>query len=194
VRHLAPIETERLIIRTWEPRDRAPYAEFLSDPILRKYFRSVIDAETANRWIDGYVEELATTQFGWRAVERKSDGILIGDSGIGLIDEPSRAVMRGCPLVEAGWTIGRPYWGQGYATEAAAACLHHAWTHRGFTEVVAAAHQENIASHRVMEKIGMWRDLDGDFEDPRFAEGHWLRPHLLYRISNPGLTGAETPR
>lgn len=185
------IETERLILRTWEDRDRAPYAKFLSDPIARKYFRSVIDAETASRWIDGYIDELATTGFGWRAVERKSDGALIGDAGIGMVDEPSRAVMHGAPQVEAGWTIGRDYWGHGYATEAAMACLHHAWTHHGLKEVVAAAHRDNLASHRVMDKIGMHRDPAGDFLDPRFAEGHWLRPHVLYRISNPGLTNCD---
>lgn len=180
------LETARLVIRNWETRDRAPYARFLNDPEVRRYFRSVVDTETASRWIDGYMDELATTHFGWRAVERKSDGALIGDAGIGLIDEPSRAVMRGQPLIEAGWMIGREFWGQGYATEAARACLTHAWVDHGLAEVVAAAHEGNIASHRVMTKIGMVRDMDGDFQDPRFAEGHWLRPHVLYRARNPG--------
>ena len=185
MREIAPIETERLIIRNWEDRDRVTYASFLADPVLRRFFRSVIDAETASRWIDGYIEELAETGFGWRAVERKSDGALIGDAGIGLIDEPSRAMMRGAPLVEAGWTIGRDFWGQGYATEAAAGCLAQAWADQDVAEIVAAAHVENTASHRVMEKLGMQRDPSGDFQDPRFAEGHWLRPHLLYRLSRP---------
>lgn len=181
------IETARLIIRIWEERDRAPYAKFLGDPIARKYFRNVIDATTANQWIDGYIDTLTATGFGWCAVERKSDGALIGDAGLDLIDEPSRATMRGAPLVEAGWTVGRDYWGQGYATEAGAACLQYAWDHHGLREVVAAAHRDNLASHRVMEKIGMRRDPEGDFQDPRFAEGHWLQPHILYRASNPDL-------
>jgi RimJ/RimL family protein N-acetyltransferase len=188
------IETARLIIRTWQDRDRTPYAKFLSDPIARKYFRSVIDEATASQWIDGYIDTLATTGLGWRAVIRKSDGVLIGDAGIDLIDEPSRAVMRGAPLVEAGWSIGREYWGQGYATEAAIACLQHAWDDHGLAEVVAAAHCDNLASHRVMDKIGMRRDALGDFQDPRFADGHWLQPHVLYRISNPNpTTCGETP-
>lgn len=183
---IAPLETERLIIRQWAERDRAPYAKFLSDPEIRKFFRGLVDAETASLWIDGYIDELATTGFGWRAIERKSDGLLIGDAGIGLIDQPSRAVMRGAPLVEAGWMVGREYWGQGYATEAARACLLHAWTDHDLVEVVAAAHRDNFASHRVMSRIGMTRDEAGDFQDPRFAEGHWLQPHVLYRIGSPG--------
>lgn len=183
---IPPLETERLIIRQWAERDRAPYAKFLADPEIRKFFRGLVDADTAGLWIDGYVDELAKTGLGWRAIERKADGMLIGDAGIGLIDAPSRAVMRGTPLVEAGWTIGRDHWGQGYATEAARACLEHAWADHGLAEVVAAAHRDNLASHRVMMRIGMARDEAGDFQDPRFAEGHWLRPHVLYRIGNPG--------
>lgn len=180
-----PIETARLIIRDWQERDRAPYAAFLADPVLRKFFRSVVDATTVSNWIDGYIEELATSGFGWRAVERKSDGVLIGDAGVGLIDDASRAAMRGAPLAEAGWTIGRAYWGQGYATEAASACLAQAWSQPELPEIVAAAHVENAASHRVMEKLGMRRDVLGDFEDPRFPAGHWLRPHVLYRLDRP---------
>jgi RimJ/RimL family protein N-acetyltransferase len=180
-----PIETDRLIIRNWEERDRAPYAAFLADPALRKFFRSVVDAATASNWIDGYIDELAQSAFGWRAIERKSDGALIGDAGVGLIDEASRAVMRGQPLVEAGWTIGREFWGQGYATEAAGACLKAAWSDPSLTEIVAAAHVENTASHRVMEKLGMRRDARGDFADPRFEPGHWLQPHVLYRLDRP---------
>ena len=182
---ILPIETDRLIIRNWQERDRAPYAAFLADPILRKFFRGVVDAATSSSWIDGYIEELAQSEFGWRAIERKSDGALIGDAGVGRIDEASRAVMRGAPLVEAGWTIGRAFWGQGYATEAAAACLGAAWSNPDITEIVAAAHAENTASHRVMEKLGMRRDTLGDFADPRFEAGHWLQPHVLYRIDRP---------
>lgn len=180
-----PIETDRLIIRNWQERDRAPYAAFLADPVLRKFFRSVVDAATASNWIDGYIDELARSAFGWRAIERKSDGALIGDAGVGLVDEASRAVMRGAPRVEAGWTIGREFWGQGYATEAAAACLKAAWSDPTLSEIVAAAHVENTASHRVMEKLGMHRDTCGDFADPRFEAGHWLQPHVLYRLDRP---------
>jgi RimJ/RimL family protein N-acetyltransferase len=183
---IRPIETDRLIIRNWQESDRAPYAAFLADPILRRFFRGVVDAATASQWIDGYITQLNETGFGWRAVMRKSDGALIGDAGVGPIDDASRAVIRGAPMVEAGWTIGRAYWGLGYATEAAAACLAAAWSQPGVTEIVAAAHVENTASHRVMEKLGMVRDRDGDFEDPRFVPGHWLRPHVLYRIEQAG--------
>lgn len=180
-----PIETARLVLRNWQDADRAPYAAFLADPILRKYFRGVIDAATASSWIDGYIDTLNATGLGWRAVIRKSDGALIGDASVGFVDEASRAVMRGAPALEAGWTIGRAYWGQGYATEAAGACIKASWSQADMPEIVAAAHIENTASHRVMEKIGMDRDPAGDFEDPRFDTGHWLRPHVLYRLARP---------
>jgi RimJ/RimL family protein N-acetyltransferase len=182
---IQPIETARLLLRNWQDQDRAPYAAFLADPILRKFFRGVIDAATASSWIDGYIDTLNATGLGWRAVIRKSDGALIGDAGVAAIDDPSRAVMRGAPTLEAGWTIGRAYWGQGYATEAAGACIAASWSRTDTTEIVAAAHVENAASHRVMEKLGMRRDSAGDFDDPRFDPGHWLRPHVLYRLPRP---------
>ena len=56
-------------------------------------------------------------------------------------------------------------------------------------EIVAFPFAGNLPSQRVMEKIGMVRDPDADFEHPRLAPGHPLRSHVVYRITNPAAAG-----
>ena len=179
------LETARLLLRPWEPRDRAPYAAMVTDPEMRRYYTEIPSIETAFGWVDGYNSVLAAVGFHWLAVERKADGRLLGDAGLALIDQVTRDAMKRPCAVEIGWTIERQSWGQGYATEAAAACLHFAWDVAGLPEVIAFTQAQNAASERVMQKLGMTRDPQFGFEDPTVPPGHWQRPHLIYRISNP---------
>jgi ribosomal-protein-alanine N-acetyltransferase len=83
--------------------------------------------------------------------------------------------------VEVGWRLTREHWGRGYATEAAAAAMAFGFETAGLEEIVALTVPANIRSRRVMERLGMERDADDDFEHPRLPEGHPLRPHVLYR-------------
>jgi RimJ/RimL family protein N-acetyltransferase len=85
--------------------------------------------------------------------------------------------------VEIGWRIRSPYWGHGYATEAARAVLAVAFDELALDEVISFTAATNTASRRVMEKIGLTRDFDGDFDHPSVPEGDPLRPHVLYRIT-----------
>ncbi|HEY8596483.1 MAG TPA: GNAT family N-acetyltransferase [Devosiaceae bacterium] len=175
------LETERLILRPFEDRDRAPYAAFVADPEVRRFYPDTLDADAANRMIDGWQVKLERNGFHYLAMERKADGVLVGDVGLARMDYE----IPGRPEVEMGWLVGRPYWGNGYAPEGARACLDHAWQVLGLNEVVAFTYRGNHPSRRVMEKIGMTRDPDGDFDHPLVPRGHRLRPHVLYRIANP---------
>lgn len=80
------------------------------------------------------------------AMERSVDGLLIGVIGFGLDAD-------GTP--ELGWWVGRDYWGQGFATEAARRLIRHLFDDLGFPSVWASAHPDNAASRRVMEKLGL---------------------------------------
>jgi len=73
------------------------------------------------------------------------------------------------------------YWGQGLATEAARAVLHHGFETLRIDEIVALTVPANVRSRRVMEKIGMMRDPADDFDHPGLPQGHALRRHVLYR-------------
>lgn len=179
-------ETERLILRQWEARDRAPYAALAVAPEMRRYSASIPTEAQVHGWMDGWQERIEEIGFDWFAIERKSDGELLGDAGLRRVDEETQAAMTRPGELEIGWAIAHPWWGHGYATEAAAACLALAWR-LGFGEVVAFTQAQNAASERVMQKLGMTRDAQHQFEDPTVPAGHWQRPTLIYRIANPAV-------
>jgi RimJ/RimL family protein N-acetyltransferase len=85
------------------------------------------------------------------------------------------------PRREIGWRLPVHMWGQGFATEAAAAVLRYVFEELKWPQIVAMTSRQNMRSMRVMEKLGMNRDPNGDFDHPRVPAGHRIRPHVLYR-------------
>ena len=101
---------------------------------------------------DGMSEEwissrLAAGEQAVFAVARQSDHAFLGVIGLILNQTDSNAEM--------GYWIGKPYWNQGYGTEAAGAVLKYAFEQLGLNRVFAAHYRRNLASGRIMEKIGM---------------------------------------
>lgn len=88
------------------------------------------------------------------------------------------------PCVEIGWRLRSQYWGKGYATEGAKAVLKYGFETVGLNEIVSITVPQNIRSIRVMERIGMTRDLNGDFAHPLLPKDHRLSKHVLYKIIN----------
>jgi len=84
--------------------------------------------------------------YGKWAVERKSDGAMLGR--VGLINP------EGWPALELGWTLGKPYWGQGYATEAAQAALRYAFMTQKVERMISCIDAGNTASQSVARRIG----------------------------------------
>ena len=179
------LETERLVLRPWEDRDRAPLAAILGDPHVRRYYPSVATPEQVDAQIDAARLKAETVGYHFGAAELKSTGQLVGLIGIGHIPEATRAVLRGHPLVEVGWQFDKAFWGQGLAPEGARAWLDHGFGTLDLPEIVAFTYAGNLPSQRVMTKLGMVRDREGDFHHPSLPQGHALAPHVLYRIANP---------
>jgi len=119
--------------------------------------------------------------YGLWAVERKDTAGFIGYVGLWPATFPAHFT----PAVEVGWRLAADQWGHGYATEAARAALAHGFDSLGLEEIVSFTSSVNVRSWRVMERLGMRRDANGDFEHPNVPEGHPLRPHILYRIKRP---------
>lgn len=178
------LETERLILRPWEERDRAPMSAIMADRIVRRFYPSVLTPEETGAQIDHHIEMTHRHGLGVAAAELKSGGELAGLIGLAVLPDAMRDAIPRRPQVEIGWVLDRRFWGRGLAPEGARACLDHAWS-IGLPEVVAFTAAVNAPSQRVMEKIGMTRDMAGDFDHPKVAEGHALRRHVLYRIVNP---------
>jgi RimJ/RimL family protein N-acetyltransferase len=175
------LETERLILRERRDADRPIFAAIVGDPHVMRYYPATRTRAEADAWIDRMIAGLADGTSAFLAVERHSDGALLGLTGTGLI----RFEIPTAPKLEIGWLLGQQYWGQGYAPEGARASLAHAFDTLGAPEVVAFTARINQPSQAVMSKIGMTRDPAADFEHPSVPVGNALRPHVLYRIANP---------
>jgi ribosomal-protein-alanine N-acetyltransferase len=83
--------------------------------------------------------------------------------------------------VEVVWRLLPDYWGNGLATEAARASLDFGFRVLGLPEILAWTTPDNVASRRVMGRLGMTHDAADDFDHPRLQAGHPLRRHVLYR-------------
>jgi len=172
------IATERLILRQWRDEDLEPFAALSADPEIMEFLlpmdRADSDAMAAEERV-----HIAEHGFGWWALELPGAAGFIGFAGLARIpDGPS---FKG-GAVEIAWRLARPYWGQGYATEAARAALADGFGRLGLDEIVAVTTPMNRRSRAVMERLGMIHDEAGNFEHPRVPEGHRLRPHVLYRL------------
>ena len=181
------LETERLVLREWRDSDKPLYAAIVGDPEVRRYFESTATLADAIVGIDRATAQLAEVGFSFLAVEVKADGALIGMLGMAPIKDTLRALLPDAPGVEIGWLLAKSHWGQGLAPEGARAVLDFAWNEAGLPEVGACTYRGNLPSRRVMEKLGMRYDAGSDFDHPDIEAGHPVRPHVLYRISNPKL-------
>lgn len=177
------LETDRLVLREWREEDRPLFAAIVGDPHVMRYYVAPKTITQANAWIDKMVAGLEDGSGQFLAVERKSDGALMGLTGTANIGFhiPTK------PKLEIGWVLGKQFWGQGYAPEGARASLAFAFETLCAPDVVAFTASINEPSQAVMKKIGMTRDIAADFEHPSVPEGNPLRAHVLYRIANPSL-------
>jgi RimJ/RimL family protein N-acetyltransferase len=122
-------------------------------------------------------------QRGWGlwAVEIGTTGGFAGFVGL----NPATFEAPFTPAVEIGWRLARPHWNQGLATEAAQAVVDYGFGTLGLDEVVSFTATTNLASQRVMQKLGMQCRSSDDFDHPSVPVGSPLRRHVLYRLARP---------
>lgn len=173
-----PAQTSRLVLRAWREDDFDAFAAMNADPRVMEYFPAPLTREESAAFFGHIREEFQTEGFGLYAVERISDGLLLGYTGL------HRVTFDGlCGQIEIGWRLRADAWGNGYAPEAAQACLALA-AKLGIEEIIAFTAVANLRSQRVMQKIGM--ECVGQFNHPTLPEGHPLRRHVLYWIGIKG--------
>ena len=122
---------------------------FRADPEVSRYLGGpeMSTPEFIEKRMEFYLDCYARYGFGMCALLRKDDGEMIGWSGIQPLEDSGQ--------IEVGYGFDRPFWGKGYATEAAAAFLRYGFETAGLARIVAVAAPENTASRHVMEKLGM---------------------------------------
>jgi ribosomal-protein-alanine N-acetyltransferase len=138
----------------------------------------LLTREESDALVERIEERFERDGFGWWAAEIVATGEFIGFVGLA----PVGTDLPCGPTVETGWRLAQEYWGHGYATEGARACLAHAFGPLGLDEVVAFTAVGNQRSRAVMERLGMTHDPAEDFDHPAVPAGSPVARHALYRI------------
>ncbi len=173
------LRTERLLLRRWREEDLEPFTALNTDPLVMHYFPRLLDRQATADIVGKMDVHHETYGFGYWPIEVPGIASFIGF--VGLMITPFRAPFT--PCIETAWRLARPFWGQGYATEGAIASLTFAFKRLPVEEVVAFAALGNQRSIGLMERIGMIRRREDDFDHPGITEGDPRRRHCLYRMS-----------
>lgn len=182
------IETERLLLRTWRDDDREPFAALNADSAVMEFFPAPLDRAESDALAGRIRDHFGEHGFGLWALEVRETGEFVGFTGLVWQTFPAHFT----PAVEVGWRLARRAWAKGYATEAARAALGHGFAVVGLDEIVSMAAVGNTRSRRVMERIGMTRDPDDDFDHPNVDAASPLRRHVLYRVTD-ALVASDWP-
>jgi RimJ/RimL family protein N-acetyltransferase len=164
------VGTERLVMRGWTQADFAAYAAANADAEVQRFLGGPQDRAQSWRSLAGQIGHWQLRGYGQWALERRSDGRMIGRAGLWN--------PEGWFGVEVGWKLDRDVWGRGYATEAAAAALDWAWGNLDVDRVLSVIAPDNGASLRVAARLGMHR-----LRDDTSAGG----PVVIMAIDRPAL-------
>ena len=141
------LETERLIIRPWQPDDRPALAAITHDPEVMKYVHAgkPYSEEELDELFARQARQLADFGVCMGALVEKSTGRLAGVAGTQPLGDD----------YEIGWWLARDLWGRGYATEAGRAAMQHVFDVLERPRAVAIIDPENESSKRVVARLGM---------------------------------------
>lgn len=184
------IETERLRLRRWRDADLPAFAAMNADPIVRRYFSSRLTREESDASVARFIRMDPLDGYGFMATELRETSEFIGLLGIQRMSFVLPG--RSGPAVEIGWRFNEKSWGKSLAAEGARACLKLAFEHFHLPEVVAFTTPINLPWRRVMEKLGMTRNPEDDFDVPTIPAGNPCKRHVLYRLQRKTWTN-RTP-
>lgn len=173
------IRTKHLILRNWQEEDFEPFANMNADPKVMEFFPATLTRTESDALAKKFIDHIQTHGWGPWAISAP-DAPFIGFVGIKAVH-----YLPHIPeAVEIGWRLAYPYWGRGYAAEAALAALEYGFKTLHLNEIVAFTVEKNVRSRKVMEKIGMTHDPKDDFHHPALPKDHPLSWHVLYRKRN----------
>ncbi len=165
-------------MRDWRDSDLEAFASLNADPQVMEWFPSTLSRAQS----DTLAERIRTklTAQGWGLWVLEVPGVSEFCGFVGLNPVPFDVGFS--PAVEIGWRLDRPWWGNGYASEAARASLDYGFGELALDEIVSFTATGNKRSRAVMGRIGMTHDAGGDFDHPGIPEGNPLGRHVLYRL------------
>lgn len=144
------LETERLILREFQPEDYPELSPILANPNVMKFSVSgcLTVAQTQEK-IKSFIDSYRQHDFGKWAVFLKQEKQIIGYCGIAIEE------IDGQQETELGYRLSDRYWGKGLATEVAKAALEYGLNHLKLPYILAVVEPANTASIRVIDKLGM---------------------------------------
>lgn len=174
------LRTERLVLRGWREGDLEPFAALNADPVVMAHFQGTLSRDESD-WFVLLVEQ-CWRERGWGlwAVDVIGGAPFIGYVGLWPADH-----VDGTPQVEVGWRLAAEHWGHGYAPEAARAAVTYGFEVLGLDEIVSFTVPQNRASWRVMERLGMRRRPERDFDHARVDPVRYpqLVRHVFYALA-----------
>lgn len=175
------IDTPRLILRGWKERDAAPFQQICSDPVVMEHLGPLMTLAEAQAMILRVQALQAEAGYCFWAMENRADGTLMGFCGVktGAVGTPIEGRL------EIGWRMARSYWGNGFAYEAASATVDWVWANQSANTIWAITTPNNLRSQTLMQRLGMKRQRELDFDHQGLPAGDPLRPHVTYRIERP---------
>ncbi len=149
--HKFKIETERLILRSFNIEDLDAFSTICADPQVMRYIGNgqALDKEAVKQLILLIMSNYEKQGFGLLAITLKENNKLLGFCG--LIQQ----IVDGESYTELGYRLDRAFWGMGIATEAANAVKEYAFSQLNINYLISIIHVDNLASKRVAEKVGL---------------------------------------
>ena len=144
-------ETERLRLRPLTMSDGDALYALQRNGEMMRYFGGPYQREQTDTWLEWHVAMWQQEGYSHWAAELKDGDAFVGWVGLTKVWEPEELL----PAVEVGWFIDRKYWGNGFATEGGRRSLAFGFEDLGLHRIIARYDPENVASGRVMEKLGM---------------------------------------
>ena len=174
------IASDRLLLRLPEPADLAwHFAQLNSAAVMRHLGGPRTEAAFAESFASNRAALLGG-ELGFWTVTLRETGAPVGKCGLSPIDSPAAPVeIRG--FAQVGWTLAEPFWGHGYASEAARAVIAHGFAALGLPVIWSQTSDSNVASTRMMGRLGFERCAALDYADPDYPPGD--NPTTVYRAA-----------
>ena len=163
------IETQRLILRKWQDSDLIDFACINSSSKVCQFLPKILSHEESDLLALKIKKHFEEYGFGLFAAELKENGKFIGFIGLNKVDFALAFSDPKKPAIEISWRLDENCWNQGLATEGAKAVLDFAFNKLKLTEIISFTFHKNMSSRKVMEKIGMKYDKNGDFSHPKLG-------------------------
>lgn len=170
-------KSQRLGFRNWCDNDLKPLFEINSNKEVMRYFPAVKTLEETQEFITKMQHQYDQFRFCYFAVDSIESGEFLGF--IGINNQTYKADFN--PSIDIGWRLHPKYWGKGYASEGAKACLNYAFSTLELKEIVSVAPEINKPSIAVMNKIGMKKV--NTFIHPLLRNYPKIASCVLYKIN-----------